>query len=229
MIALGLLLALVGQTGCESTLRRVGVLWKVPPTQTVKTGVVEGRVFLTPADSQPVAGAEPLHVVVYLDRLDPDRLEEDEGSPASFRDATIRQTKGPLWPEPMVVALGQPIRFTNQDAVYHRVFSSSEANRFDLGIIETGKSRELTLGSPGIVRVYCSLHPWERGSIFVAPSIRFHTVEPPSRYEIVGVPPGRYRVATWSEALPSTSHVVTVQPGQAFSLELPIERHGATP
>jgi plastocyanin len=236
MLALGLLLALVGQTACESTLRRVGIHRKPPATPTVPatptptpapvpaTGTVGGRVFLTPPDSQPVAEADPHHVVIYLDRLD-----GKERSPTTPHVATIRHTKGPLWPEPMVVALGQPIRFVNQDEVYHRVFSSSETNRFDLGVIKSGESRDHALGSPGIVRVYCSLHPWESGNIFVAPSIRFHTMEPPGRYKIVDVPPGRYRVATWSEALPSTSKVITVKPGQAVSLELPVARGGGPP
>jgi plastocyanin len=217
------LTALLGQSGCANAPTPVPWLSKRPfPAMTERRGVVEGRVFLTRDASSASGASDPLQVVVYLDRLD-----EDEDRPSTSRDASIEPTEGPLWPEPMVVALDQTIRFANDDQVYHRVFSSSETNGFDLGLLKTGESRELTLRSVGIVRVYCSLHPWESGSIFVAPSLRFHTVEPPGRYEIGDVPPGRYRVATWGEALPSTARVVTVQSGQAVSLELPIDGGGA--
>ncbi|MBW2274372.1 MAG: hypothetical protein JRG96_13960 [Deltaproteobacteria bacterium] len=227
VIAFALLFALISQTGCESTLPTIPSLPgkpDAPEPRAQEPGVIEGLVFLTPDASASPGATDPRHVVVYLDRLD-----EEEGDPATSRVAAIRHTEGPLWAEPMVVAEGQTIRFANQDQVYHRVFSSSETNRFDLGVIKTGESRELTLGNVGIVRVYCSLHPWESGSIFVAPSLRFHTVEPPGRYQISGVPPGRYRVATWGDALPSTTRVVTVRPGQAVSLELPIRSRGVAP
>jgi hypothetical protein len=211
--ALALLVLLCLQTGCESSLRTIR---GIP-----NTGIVEGRVFLLPEDPAGSAAVDPPHVVVYLERLD-----AREGNSTAPRIATLRNTEGPLWPEPIVVAVGQTIRFSNEDEVYHQIFSSSEINAFDLGVFKTGEFRELSLGREGVVRVYCSLHPWESGAIFVAPSPRHRTVQPPARYKIAGVPPGRYRVATWGEALASTSRVVTVQPGRSVSMELPIESPG---
>jgi plastocyanin len=206
-----LLLLLGGQPGCATALRKaLGI-----PT----TGAVEGYVMLPSAGSE---AADPLQVVVYLDRL-----EGKSRSRTALPLQTVRQADGSFSPDLLAVAAGQTVRFSNEDGVYHRIFSSSDPNAFDLGMIETGESREVVLRHEGVVRIYCSLHPWESGMIFVAPTPHFYKVQPPGRYEIVDVPPGRYRLATWGDALPSAAAVVTVQPGRSASIELAIERGGA--
>jgi hypothetical protein len=159
---------------------------------------------------------------VYLERLDGERRAR---GPLAVE--TIRQTARSFSPELLAVAPGQTVRFSNEDGVYHHIFSSSEPNTFDLGLIKSDESREVTLTQDGAIRVYCSLHPWESGVIFVAPTSHFQTLEPPGRYEILDVPPGRYRLSTWGDALPSANRVVTVEPGQSSSIELSIEGGGA--
>jgi hypothetical protein len=203
---LAVLVILGGQTGCQTPAF---------PTP----GTVEGTLRVQAAGAE---AADPPWVVVYLERL--------EGEPQP-RDPlpveTIQETAGSFSHHPLVVAPGQTVRFSNEDGVYHQIFSTSEPNAFDLGSIKADESREVTFTHGGVVRVYCSLHPWESGVIFVAPTSYFHTVQPPGRYEIVDVPPGRYRLSTWGDTLPSANQVVTVQPGQASSIELAIEGGGA--
>jgi hypothetical protein len=71
---------------------------------------------------------------------------------------------------------------------------------------------------PGLVRIYCSLHPSERAVVFVAPSPYFATFRPPGSYEIRDVPPGRYRLHAWSESISAEARAVTVQPGAAVAV-----------
>jgi hypothetical protein len=200
-----------GQTGCVTALREVLGL----PT----TGAVEGPVLVQTDVSE---AADPPRIVVYLERLDGERRSR---TPLAVE--TIRQTARSFSPDLLAVAPGQTVRFSNEDGVYHRIFSSSEPNAFDLGLIKADESREVTFTHDGVIRVYCSLHPWESGVIFVAPTSHFHTLQPPGRYEILGVPPGRYRLSTWGDALPSANRIVTVQRGQFSSIELAIEGGGA--
>jgi plastocyanin len=207
---LAALLTLGGQAACLTAQP------EVPRFPT--TGTVEGTLRVQAAGAE---APDPPQIVVYLERLDG---ETQPRAPLAVE--TIHETAGSFSPDLLVVAPGQTVRFSNEDGVYHQIFSSSEPNAFDLGSIKADESREVTFAHHGVVRVYCSLHPWESGVIFVAPTSHFHTVQPPGRYEILDVPPGRYRLSTWGDALRSANQVVTVQPGQASSIELAIEGGG---
>jgi hypothetical protein len=83
-----------------------------------------------------------------------------------------------------------------------------------------GESLQVAFDHPGAVRVYCSLHPDESGTIFVAPSRYFATVRAPGRYAIQNVPPGRYALHTWSEGTAAATREITVQSGTSAFVEL---------
>ncbi|VAW86697.1 hypothetical protein MNBD_GAMMA18-362 [hydrothermal vent metagenome] len=61
--------------------------------------------------------------------------------------------------EQMQVEVGDRIQFINQDLFYHNIFSSSEVNRFDLGVFHQGEIRSMTFEQLGEVDVECSIHP----------------------------------------------------------------------
>jgi plastocyanin len=182
---------------------------------------VEGHVLLDPGGAQ---SADSLQVVVYLDRLDGRSRVR-----APAHAGTIRQAEGRFEPDLLTIALGQKVRFSNEEGTYHRIFSSSAGNEFDVGLLKTGEARSVTLDHVGVVRVYCKLHPWESGVIFVAPTPHFQTLEPPGRYAIAGVPPGDYRLATWGDAVQSADDIVTVRPRRATSVELALEHREVDP
>jgi hypothetical protein len=210
--ALGLLaplLAVLGLSACTASLPRE--LW--PPWA---TGAVEGRVLLEAGGAR---SADPLQIVVYLDPLD----ERSRVRPPA-RAGTIRRAEGRFEPDFLTIARGQKVRFSNEEETYHRIFSSSAGNEFDLGLLKTGETRDVTLDHAGVVRVYCKLHPWESGVIFVAPTPHFQTLEPPGPYTIAGVPPGDYRLA-----VQSADDIVTVRPRRATSVELALEQRGESP
>jgi hypothetical protein len=206
------LLAVLGLSACTAALPRA--LW--PPWA---TGAVEGRVLLEPGGAQT---ADPLQVVVYLEPLDGrSRVRAPDWA------GTMRRADGRFEPEFLTIARGQKVRFSNEEGTYHRIFSSSTGNEFDVGLLKTGEARDVALDHAGVVRVYCKLHPWESGVIFVAPTPYFQTLEPPGHYTIADVPPGEYRLATWGDAVQSADDIVTVRPRRATSVELALEHRGA--
>jgi plastocyanin len=152
--------------------------------------------------------------VIYAEPIDPS--EEAENSP---RATTIRRIGESFSPSFAVVSVEQPIHFRDDGDLFHRIFSYSEPNAFDLGVVGGGEFKTVVFHHPGLVRFYCSLHGWESGAIFVAPSPYFDTARPSGEYELVDVPPGRYRLETWSESLSSSSLDITVQPGRSTSVE----------
>jgi plastocyanin len=172
-------------------------------------GTVEGRVV----GDAPEEGA---WVVVYL-----------EGSLGrSWRraeTASLRGGTGGFSPPVLAVAVGQSVEVANGDAIHHRFFSSSRPNDFELPTLVGGESLQVAFDHPGAVRIYCSLHPDESGTIFVAPSRYFATVRAPGRYAIQKVPPGRYALHTWSEGPAAATREIAVQSGTSAFVELALE------
>src|SRR5207247_3366872 len=62
-------------------------------------------------------------------------------------------------PHVVVIPVGSTVRFPNHDPFNHNVFSVSEPNSFDLGLYGRGESKSYTFAHPGLVRVYCNVHP----------------------------------------------------------------------
>lgn len=166
-------------------------------------------------------GAPAQPVVVYLDPLD------EAADLASGEAPTIHQRGGRFSPDFLAVAAGASVRFSNEDEIYHNVFSSSEPNAFDLGLLEQGDSRSVTLSHPGVVRLYSSLHEAIHAVIFVAPSPYFTTLRGSGSFEIRNVPAGSYRLGTWSERAPSLRRDVRIRPGESLAVELRMEESGA--
>lgn len=154
-------------------------------------------------------------MIVFLESLDGPETPE-----APARHPILRLGEKGLAPPVLAVASGDSIRLENATGIYHRLFSYSEANPFDLGVLRRGETRSVDLDAPGVVRIYCSLHPSERAVVFVAPSPHFATFRPPSGYEIRDVPAGRYRLHAWSESAPAPSRTLTVPSGASVSAEI---------
>jgi hypothetical protein len=161
-------------------------------------------------------------MLVFLEPL-------DAASPAAGPgpDGVMLASDRGLSPAVLAVAVDRSVQFANQADLYHRLFSYSEANSFDLGVLRRGDSKSRQFRTPGVVRIYCSLHPLERAVVFVAPSPYFATFRPPASYEIRDVPPGRYRLRAWGESVVSEARAVTVQPGAAVAVGIAARRPAA--
>jgi hypothetical protein len=155
-------------------------------------------------------------VVVYLDAADGERL--DFSLPA--RRPRILQRDARFAPGFLVVTAGQTVDMPNEDGIFHNVFSYSRPNDFDLGLYPSGESRQVTLRHPGLVRLYCSIHESMNGAIYVVPSPWFALAGAGGRFEIRGVPPGRYRLRTWAEKLPAISRSIALEDGATLDLAL---------
>ncbi len=163
----------------------------------------------------------PADVLVYL-----------EGAPAVAPPPpgpfAITQVDKAFEPEVLVVPVGAPVSFPNMDELFHNVFSSAPGNTFDLGLYKSGASRSMVFKKPGIVPIFCNIHPTMVAYIVVVTN-EFHTY-PGTGGEFVlpGVPPGRYTLVAWSPTGKGDREVVVVESGRAARVELTVrERAGA--
>ncbi|HEU4622078.1 MAG TPA: plastocyanin/azurin family copper-binding protein [Burkholderiaceae bacterium] len=59
----------------------------------------------------------------------------------------------------LAIKVGDSVKFQNDDAFPHNVFSLSDAKSFDLGSFGQGGSKTVTFDKPGTVEVECAVHP----------------------------------------------------------------------
>lgn len=57
------------------------------------------------------------------------------------------------------VKVGDSVKFVNEDAFSHNVFSLSAAKNFDLGSYPQGGAKSVTFDKAGSIEVECAIHP----------------------------------------------------------------------
>jgi len=138
------------------------------------------------------AGDAPREAVVYL--------EAESGSSGSTGGAVVDvRSRGESFSPPLTaVQTGDRIRFVNEGAVAHRLFTAESSGRRERLVAAGGRAEPLPILRAGESRFYCSLHPDESFMVFASPSPWFTVLGPGERH-IGGIPRGRYRLTLWSE------------------------------
>ncbi|HEY3056069.1 MAG TPA: hypothetical protein VGK31_09090 [Thermoanaerobaculia bacterium] len=103
-----------------------------------------------------------------------------------------------LIPHIVAIPVGSTVTFPNDDPISHNLFSLSSANSFDLGLYRRGAGKSQKFDTPGIVNVYCNVHPNMSAVIHVLWTPYYGFADANGRYAF-DVPPGRYRVVAWNE------------------------------
>jgi plastocyanin len=166
-------------------------------------GTVEGRVVLMRAGT-PAPYAS--NAIVWIEGL------HGGGGPAAAHGA-MRSEKKKFTPRALVVRRNATVQFPNADTIYHNVFSVSGANRFDLGLYRSGAAREKKFDDPGLVRVYCNIHPQMVGFVMVVDSDFAAVTGPDGSFRFEGVPAGSHVIKAWHEETRETTAEAPARPG----------------
>jgi len=158
-------------------------------------GGVTGRVVILEKDNKP--SPDLSDAVLYLEgAIQP-------GAAARPATVEIAITDKTYAPHVVVVPVGSTVRFPNHDPFNHNVFSVSEPNTFDLGLYGRGEVRSHTFARPGLVRIYCNIHPRMVAYVWVMENRYYAQPANDGSFTIDDVPPGRYRLHVWHERIPS--------------------------
>ena len=136
----------------------------------------------------------------------------------SAQAPAMHQVNKRFQPNLLVVSVGTPVAFPNDDPIDHNVFSVSPVKAFDLGLYSGGKAKTLTFERPGPIRIYCNIHPQMIADILVLPNRYFAVAGPDGRFTIPGVPAGPHRVRAWFARGPSAVRNANVDPGREESI-----------
>ena len=140
-------------------------------------------------EEDPIA-YERSRVVVYLDG--PGDTTETTGTPPQMEQLDRR-----FVPDQVVVPVGSAVLFPNMDPIFHNVYSLSKVKAFDLGSYDKGETRKVVFPKPGIVEVYCHLHPNMMATVVVTPNRWYARPDRSGQYRIPDVPPGEYTLVAW--------------------------------
>ena len=134
-LAVGLSLVLAGSARADE------------PTATVRGAVTVQKRTLFGVG----AAGDKSGVVVYVTGY---------SEPPPKSEAILEQENEKFAPRLLPIVAGQSVSFPNRDRLYHNVFSVSPSTSFDLGQYKaTDPPRSQVFPTPGLVPVYCNIHP----------------------------------------------------------------------
>jgi len=146
---------------------------------------------------------------------------EDITAPA-HGTATMKQEGRQVVPRVLAVQKGTKVDFPNLDAVFHNVFSVTPDNSFDLGSYRQGESRSVSMVKPGVINVYCNMHPEMVGYILVVPSALYTRAGQDGFFKLTNVPAGKHRIVAWAPNSKPVTIEADVAENEAATVELEI-------
>jgi plastocyanin len=106
---------------------------------------------------------------------------------------TLVQENKSFHPMILPIVAGQTVSFPNHDNIYHNVFSVSAIKSFDLGQYKsTDPPKDITFNKPGLVPVFCNIHPQMISFVVVLENSAFAETGKDRKFTIPNVPPGKY-------------------------------------
>jgi len=162
--------------------------------------VVTGKVmFLTKRGQRPVVN----ETLVWLDPAG--RAPQRPGS------AVTMTTRSKMFlPHVMAIPAGSTVNFPNEDPISHNLFSLTPGHTFDLGLYRKGPGKSHKFTQPGVVNIYCNVHPSMSAVVHVMNTPWYGFADANGDYTF-DVPAGKYRVTAWNEQGGSASSDIEVK------------------
>jgi plastocyanin len=117
---------------------------------------------------------------------------------AISKHAVMLQKNKMFIPHILPIVTGTIVDFPNDDPIFHNAFSSYSGQIFDVGLYPPGTSRAVRFARPGVVRVFCNIHPTMSSIILVLNTEYFTATARDGSFEL-NVPPGEYDLKLFHE------------------------------
>lgn len=173
-----------------------------PAPAAAVSGSIVGHVSLAAADGKTVPGAEAVLFVPGAPQ-----------TPAPPHPSITSRDKR-FEPHVLAVPKGTVVSFPNVDKIFHNAFSLTPGSEFDLGLYRGGASKDVPLDKPGVVRVYCNIHPKMAAYVLVLDRGAFTVSGADGSFRLPGLPPGKWTLKVWHERGGETEMKVEVVAGQ---------------
>ncbi|MGE5246682.1 MAG: methylamine utilization protein [Betaproteobacteria bacterium] len=176
------------------------------------SGTIEGTV-------KTAGGGPAADAVVFI--------EHAAGAPSSPGAATIDQRNMKFAPHVLPILAGTTVKFLNDDAVQHNVFSPDH-EKYNLGTWPQGQTKEHVFAkcakAPCAYVQLCRIHPEMEGFIVVLDNPYFAVTNAQGAYKIDNVPPGAYTLGVWAEKGKTAPKPVKIDGSRPATLDFAIGR-----
>jgi plastocyanin len=170
-------------------------------------GVVRGVVEVTRGKDVP-PGAVLVYVVGFT-----------EAAPST--PVVVKQVNKKFLPDLIVMTAGGTVSFPNGDPFLHNVFSPTSDRVFDVGSYRQNETRTRTFPKPGVIDIFCNIHPEMSATLVVLPNTKHALVDANGQFEIKGLPAGTWTVFAYSRrAERPTSTKVVITDGATSEIKL---------
>ncbi len=147
--------------------------------------------------------------------------------------ARMLQKNKTFSPHILAIQTGSIVDFPNDDPVFHNAFSNFSGKRFDIGLYPPGTSEAVHFNRPGVVRIFCNIHPTMSAIILVVDSPYFVETGHDGRFSL-DLPPGEYTMHVFHEratehTLDSLTRTITVGDSPLHLGTLSISESGYLP
>lgn len=156
--------------------------------------------------------------VVYLKRV-----ERGKPWPKPAAPARIEKSNCGFLPRVQVVPVGE-VDFVNSDPIAHTVHLFQ--NQTLVSHVDLMHHHRITksLDEPGLYRLECDAHGWERGWLYVVENPYYDLSRDDGSFRITDVPPGRYTLIVWHEYTGEESIPVAVTANGGASVHVTLKR-----
>jgi plastocyanin len=191
---------------CSNLLRTIIAVvscqlgWAANVSGSIDISSAEGSSRLEQSRSDIVVWLEPVHPLSSA-ALKPQR-------------AQLLQKDKMFHPHILAITAGSTVDFPNADPIFHNAFSTFDGQVFDVGLYPPGTSQPVHFRRPGIVRVFCNIHPSMSAIIVVLDTPYFTKADRDGHYQIADVPSGEYELHVFDERAtlgPESKMLVTVR------------------
>jgi plastocyanin len=133
-------------------------------------------------------------VIVYLDSA-----ESKIPAELTKKNYTMATKNKQILPRSLAVPLGATVQFPNFDSIFHNLFSVSSPNQFDLGFYKGGDSKSQAFQHPGVVKVFCNVHPQMTATIVVSTTPYYTVADERGNFNLGNVVNGNFQLKAYCE------------------------------
>lgn len=173
--------------------------YRVPGLQFGITGPQDRLIWDNPNVPHPAANGGVGDVIVFLRQVDPVKARPwDHASvQIEMRDFQLQLWQGEALSRVGFVRRGDGVTMVSRQAAFHSLHGDG-ADFFTTAFADPNQTACRRLKTPGIVELQSAANYfWMRGYLFVVEHPYYARTDAAGKFELPGVPPGRYEVVCW--------------------------------